>query len=667
MTDADNKPADTAMRTRATALARDHARAGRTQDALAIYRDALRADPGWVDGWHATAMLFHHQGALDSAISAYRAVLKRRPDDAVALGNLGVAYAALGQTTEARMALEKSLALDPANATNSNNLGHLLYRLGDYERAEKWLKETVRLKSDFALAWSNLGDLYRIQGRWTDSVRCYRAALAHAPENGAFLSNLVYSLRTLCDWDDIAAAESRLLERVRAAVNAGKPPPIDPFVACFIAMPGPLFRAIMAGHAKPRSDSARARRLDDRFSAQARRTGRIRIGYLSAAFRNHATGHLASSLFGLHDRDLFEIHGYGVTPSDGSALRREIENGMDMFKDMTGMADHAVAEVVARDRIDILIDLDGYIQGNRGGILAQRPAPVQATYLGFPGTSGAPYIDYLIADPVVAPAAAEADFSEALIRLPHCYQFNQHHRYGVPAKLDRRAFGVPETGPVLCNFNVSRKIDPGSFALWMRILRRAPEALLWILVDDEDTMANLRRQAEMADVDAGRLIKAERLSIEAHLARCAVADIFLDSLIYSAHTTGTDALWAGLPVVTLPGRSFASRVGASLVKAAGLSDLVADSEAAYEEIVVALIAEPDRLAATKARLAANRATAPLFDSRRFVRHLEAAFLAIHHHALGGASPASIDMPPLYPPSEGFDRPNGRSDQDRSER
>lgn len=621
---------------------------GKTNDAAQSYKNHLESDPEWLEGWLRAAIIFHGQGALEDAIAAYLQVLRLEPGNATALGNLGIAHAARGEFHDARPYLLKAAKTDPKSPTNANNLGHLLYRLGEHKEAEKWLRLAVSFQPDFVLAWSNLGDLHRIQGQWAQSADCYRTALQYQPDNGVVLSNLFYALRTICDWSTVADIESKLLALSRIALSQDQSAPLDPFVACFTRVPGLLFKNIMNSHAKPYARAIEVRGLSGRYDRRPSRRDIIRVGYMSAAFREHATGHLASSLFSRHNRELFRIYGYALSADDGGRLRQEIASGMDKFADLTGAPDVEVADTIFRDEIDVLIDLDGYIQNNRFGILALRPAPVQATYLGFPGTTGAPYIDYLIGDPVVTPEDRDDHYQEALMRLPHTYQFNQHRRLGAPEQADPRDYGLPSGRPILCNFNVSRKIDQASFALWMRILDRVPEAILWILVDDDSAMNNLRKSAEDSGVAAERLFRADRLPIRNHLRRCTAGDLFLDTLIYNAHTTATDALWAGLPVLTLPGEGFASRVGASLVRAAGLPGLIARSNDDYVEKAVALIKQTDALQSVKARLCESRLVAPLFDSTRFVRHLENGILTMHHIACSGSGPKPIWVDPIYP-------------------
>ena len=475
------------------------------------------------------------------------------------------------------------------------------------------------------------------------------ARLGHRARLGDHAEQLVYALRTLCRWDRIDELEARLLALSEQALAQGQVSPIDPFVACFLDVSPQAFRAIVASHAGKKMHQAAASGRASR-SPSSRRAGRagspIRVGYVSAQFSNHATGYLVETMFRHHDRTRFEVYGYALRPSDGSSRRAAIEAGMDHFRNLFDMPDAGAAQQINRDRIDVLVDIDGFTQGNRSGIFALRPAPLQALYLGFPGTLGAPYMDYIVADGVVVPAEHAADYQEAVVRLPHSYQVNNHRSLALSDDVRRSDLALPDDAVVLCCFNVSRKIEPRTFELWLRILSRVPHSVLWLLADGPEMMANLRARARHHGVAPERLIGAARCGVIDHVSRCQAADLFLDTLVCNAHTTATDALWAGLPVLTCPGRTFASRVGASLVHAAGLPELVCQSPAEYVEKAVALATERDRLAALRARLLAGRASCPLFDTAGLVRHLEAALAEMVARLDRGQPPGAIDVASL---------------------
>jgi predicted O-linked N-acetylglucosamine transferase (SPINDLY family) len=375
----------------------------------------------------------------------------------------------------------------------------------------------------------------------------------------------------------------------------------------------------------------------------ARRGERIRIGYASADFRNHATAHLATGLFERHDRARFEVVGYSFGRDDGSDHRRRVAGAFDRFVDVQALGAGEAARRIAADGIDILVDLMGYTQHSRPAIFAHRPARVQVSYLGYPGSLHAPFMDYVVADRTVVPPTDLEWFGEAVAWMPGSYQVNDDRQAmdGVPPT--RAACGLPEDAFVFCSFNQARKLERPMFAAWMRILAATPGSVLWILAGHPRARANLRSAAASAGVDPERLVFAEVTGKAAHLSRHRLADLFLDTHTCGAHTTASDALWAGLPVLTWPGDAFAGRVSASLLKAIGLPELIVGSLEAYEETAIALAHDGERRRALRSRLEANRSTMPLFDTAGYTRHLERAFEEMHARCLRGTAPAAFDV------------------------
>jgi protein O-GlcNAc transferase len=356
------------------------------------------------------------------------------------------------------------------------------------------------------------------------------------------------------------------------------------------------------------------------------RHDRIRIAYVSSDFHEHATAHLIAELIELHDRARFEVIGLSFGIDDGSAVRRRLAQAFDGFLDMPEQSDRAIAAELHAREIDIAVDLKGHTRGSRPEIFAHRPAPIQVSYLGFPGTIGADFLDYVIADPIVLPVSQQPFYTERIVQLPDCYQANDSKRAISAQTPERRAAGLPDAGFVFCCFNNNYKIRRPVFDVWMRLLSEVPGSVLWLLRDTAGVEGNLRREAAARGVDPDRLIFAERCALDVHLARHRLADLFLDTLPYNAHTTASDALWAGLPLVTCQGEAFAGRVAASLLAAVGLPELVTQNLADYEALALRLARDPAMLRSVRDKLAANRSTHPLFDSARFCRHLEAAYL-----------------------------------------
>lgn len=372
--------------------------------------------------------------------------------------------------------------------------------------------------------------------------------------------------------------------------------------------------------------------------------GRIRVGYLSSDFCNHATMHLMAGLLESHDRSRFEVFAYDASPEDGSWYRRRFLDAVEHHLDIRGMNDADAAARIAADELDILFDLKGHTGWGRLGIMAYRPAPVQAAYLGFPGSSAADFIDYMVCDRIVVPDESAVHYSETLCRLPHSYQCNDDKRPVAGAAPSRADWGLPEDAVVFCSFNQSYKIDRRSFAVWMRVLQAVPGSVLWLLSQGPAAERNLRTQAQQAGVDSARLLFAPFAAPEQHLARLQLADAALDALVCNGHTTTSDTLWAGVPVVTCRGSHFASRVSESLLRAIGMPELVGEDEDDMVRIATAIGLAPGYRRSLREQLAARRHDAPLFDTRRFTRNFEGAIAAMVERSRAGLPPIQLDLP-----------------------
>jgi protein O-GlcNAc transferase len=583
------------------------------------------------------------------AIESYRQALRLKSDFAAAHNDLGIALNEQSRPEEALACLRRALALQPASPELLNNLGIVLTDLHHFPEAEEHLRQALLLRSDYAEAHSNLGNVHKGQrafvvavecyrralaldpdnadaqhnlgmalrnlGRHDEAVGCFRRALARDPASGAALIALAVAERQICDWR--TPRDAQIKEHVERGDAA-----IEPFDILSFSSSGPeqlrCARNYWAGFAMP----------DPLYRSATPRPpgGKIRIAYLSFDFHAHATAYLLVELLERHDRAKFDVVAVSFGPDDDSPMRRRLVAAVDRFVDVRHLGDAAVARLITEMPVDIAVDLNGLAANNRRNILAHRPAPIQVNYLGFPGTMGAPFIDYIIVDRFVAPPEAQPHFSERLVHLPDCYQPNDSRRRIADETPTRAESGLPESGFVFACFNNSYKITPTVFDVWCRLLCAVPGGVLWLLQDNEWAAVNLRREAATRGVAPERLVFAPRRKPAEHLARHRRADLFLDTLPYGAHTTASDALWAGLPIVTCAGATFASRVAGSLLRAAGLPELVTGDLAAYEGLALRLASDPAALATVKARLAANRATAPLFDTERYRRGIEAAYL-----------------------------------------
>ena len=641
---------------------------GRLDDAEALYRAVLAAQPAHFGALHLTGLIHYQRGAFASSVNWIGRALAANPNVADAHSNLGLALLGLRRPDEALASLQQALALKPDTPAFLNNRGNALLALNrpaealaDYDRALRW-------QPDFVLAHNNRGNTLRALGRHDDALAAYDRALQIAPDYADALNNRGRALRDLKRFDEAAECFARLLvlapqlPYVPGLLLASRLDSCDwsNYDAASAAIVAAVERGERAdapvsffAHAlSPKAQLACARLFAEAeypvggaplVAGPPARRDRIRIAYLSADFHEHATAYLTAELFERHDRGRFEVTAISCGPDDASPMRARLVKAFDTFADARTMTDRAVAGLMHDSGIDIAVDLKGYTAFNRAGIFAHRGAPLQVSYLGHPGTMGASFIDYLIADRHIVPPAHEAAYSEQIVRLPDSYQVNDRRRRVAERTPSRAEAGLPEQGFVFCSFNNNFKIRPALFDVWMRLLRTVEGSVLWLLQDNAAAAANLRREAEARGIAASRLVFASRVPLDVHLARHPLADLFLDTFPFNAHTTASDALWTGLPLVTLRGETFVSRVASSLLAAVGLPELATDTLADYEALAFKLAREPQALAALKSRLEADRLTAPLFDTDRFTRNIESAYTTMYERLLRGEAPRSFDV------------------------
>lgn len=608
---------------------------GHIAEALADYERALAILPDFAGALCNRAVALEALGLHEEALITYDRVLALKPDLPEALTNRAAVLITLGRFDDALASCDRSLQLMPGFHETWQNRGVALARIKRYDDALASYARALAIKPDFAEALQNRGSVLRYLKLHAEAHRDFAHAFACAPELPFLQGDVLQSQLHCCNWQDYAAASLRLV----AAVRAGK-------CAC-----EPLNFVAVADRAEDQLRCARTwvernyrRTSNPMWRGERYGHMRIRVAYLSADYHEHATAYLMAELFEQHDRRRFEVTGVSWGPDSSSVLRNRLVNGFEHFIDVRNMSDHEVAQWLRTQEIDVAVDLKGFTYDARLGILAQRPAPVQVTYLGFPGTLGADYVDYLVADEVVVPLEARLHYAEHVVYLPDSYQVNDGKR-AIAAQIPTRAeLGLPERGFVFCSFNGNYKITPAVFDVWMRLLRQVEGSVLWVLEGNTTAPSNLRREAQARGVAGERLVFAPRLPLAEHLARQQLADLFLDTLPCNAHTTASDALWAGLPVLTCLGGTFAGRVAGSLLRAVGLPELITHSLAEYEARALELATQPEALGTMKAKLAANRLTQPLFDARRFARHLEAAYVTMWERVERGESPRGFTVP-----------------------
>ncbi|HEY8353469.1 MAG TPA: tetratricopeptide repeat protein [Methylophilaceae bacterium] len=601
---------------------------GRAEEAVRHYLRALQLNPQDPELRFNLGNAYLELQRFEEAAQCYRQVLQAMPGNADVRASLcqalhahGFHCHAQGLYAQAEVAYLEAVQLAPSSGTYHYNLGNAQRELGKAEAALQSYQRARQLMPDDADVHNNLGNVLRETGQLEAAIDAYRQALQLNPKLYHARVHLVHQKQHACDWDGLEQDISIIRQWVESVPEAQ----ISPFA--FLSMPDTT-----AQEQKRCADNWVGNRLAGLFQSAGRnefnadpKHEKLRIGYLSSDFRLHPLAFLVSELIECHDRERFEIHAYSNAVDDGTPERRRLEQAFDHFTDIRLMSDAQVAERIRQDQINILVDLTGFTQASRTALVALRPAQISIAWLGFPGTMGSyqgqALFDYILTDAYITPEGTEADFAETPLRLPVCYQPNDRKR-PVGASTTRAENGLPDDVFVFCCFNQSFKITEQIFDLWMDILRETPSSVLWLLECNSIANRNLQRAAEARGVSAQRLIFAPRVPIADHLARHRLADLFLDTLPYNAHTTASDALWMGLPLLTCSGTTFAGRVAGSLLHALGMHELICHDLEEYRSKALQLATDRERLAAIRQRLEHGRAQSPLFDTERFARDLE---------------------------------------------
>jgi protein O-GlcNAc transferase len=644
---------------------------GKCTEALESFESALRLDSGFLSALYNRAkllVLLKRPEDADEAISAYVGAMSAAPDDMVALKNVGALLQSAGRHDEAIVFLTYAIDAEPASADLYFCRGNVFVSLNRHEEAcadfNRVLElepahlgalinrgntfmsrrmfpealgsynEVVRQFPGRALGHFNQGNALHELGWWYEALGSYEIALELNPDFDVLPGIIAHLRGRFCQWE----GDDAFVGKITSDLAVGR----------LSSETFPLFMLT--------DDQALLRKATERWvSINVRPTGRlgalarrprkdkIHIAYLSGDFHNHATSQLAVEMFERHDRERFEVTAISFGPGKQDAMRKRLVRAFDRFEDVRHLSDLEVAARCRELEVDIAIDLKAYLQDRRPGILAERCAPIQVNWLAFPGTMASPYIDYIVADQTLITPEDLPFYSEKVIWLPDSYQVNDRQRSIAADVVTRTECGLPEEGFVFCCFNNSFKIRPDTFDVWMRILKRVPGSVLWLLGESPVTTENLKREAASRGVAPDRLVFASRMPGAAHLARHGAADLFLDTWPCNAHTTASDALWAGLPVLTRIGGSFSSRVASSLLRAVGLPTLIMRTNKEYEDMAVALANRPDQLASLKRRLRDNRDNCPLFDSARFTRQIEEAYQQVMQRYWAGVAPDNVSL------------------------
>jgi protein O-GlcNAc transferase len=578
---------------------------GRHGEALASHDKALSIRPDFAEAFLNRGDTMLGLKRFAEALASYDRALAIKPGQADALNNRGVALKELRRLDAALASYDQALAVAPGHAEALVNRGTALQLVGRDEEALASFDEALAVRPDLVDAHYNRATLLKSMKRFEEALAGYEAALALAPNHPEAYGAAEAAL-AICDWARVASTAAGLA----GAIAEGKAG-VTPFALLGLGDDPSLQLRCARNYIAERVPL----RPEPMWKGSVRRGDRIRIAYLSADFQDHATAYLAADLFELHDRSRFEVLGFSFGRDDGSEMRRRLVKAFDQFHDVQSNGDRDIAQMLHDLHVDIAVDLKGHTKDARPEILSYRPAPLAVNYLGYPGTMGADFIDYIIADRIVAPFSDEPFFAEKIVHLPGCYQPNSTKRAAASRVPQRGEASLPNEGFVFCSFNNNYKITAPVFDVWMRLLKNVP-GVLWLLGDNTAAERNLRQEAHARGIDPARLIFAPRLAHEEHLARQRLADLFLDTLPINAHTTASDALWAGLPIVTCRGESFVARVAASVLCAADLPELVTESLAEYEACALRLATDRALLGSIRRRLEDNRANCALFDIER---------------------------------------------------
>lgn len=609
-------------------------------EAIASYQKALEINPGDADMHNYLGAAFQASGNFDQAVACFRRTLALKPDSIEANNNLGAALRKQGNLSEAVACLRRALALKPDFPEAHYNLGNALHARDELDEAVACYSKALTLKPDFGMAHYNLGILFQEQNKLEKALACYQKTVELMPEFHVARVNLLHIMQLLCEWNYLELLSEEARRGVRE-ISPASENQISPFSLLSLSGATLEEQKICADNwVRGNYQSLISRRKEMGFEFRRKPERKIHIGYFSADFRNHPVAYLMAEIFELHDRERFRISAYSHGPDEGDEMRRRLEKVFDNFVDLQDVADEDAARKIYGDRVDILVSLTGYTQFHRSGVLALHPAPVQVSYLGYLGTMGAELMDYIIADPFLIPPEYQKHYSEKVAYLPS-YQANDC-RCAVAETPSRKRCGLPEEAVVFCCFNQTYKILPDVFEVWMRLLKAVPGSIFWIHAANPRAIANLRREAQARGVAPERLIFAETLPLEQHLARMKCADLFLDTLPYNAGTTASNALWVGLPVITCVGKTFSSRMAGSLLNAMGVPELITTNLEEYYALALGLATDRIKYANIRKKIIANRETARLFDSTQFTRDLETLYLQIWD------DPVTAEAPQISP-------------------
>lgn len=608
----------------------------RYDEALLSYDKSIAVQPDNADTWCNRGVVFQALKRYEEALESYERAIALRPGYTLAYNNRSYTLLELKRYEEAVLSYDRTIALNANYPEPHYNRGNALLWLTRYEEAILSYDRAIKIKPDYAEAYGNRGNALKDLKRLQDAVLSYERAIAFKPDYDFLFGQWLHTKMKICDWRTFENDVQQLSKRIELNKKAS-----SPFsVLALLDSPSMQKKAAEILVLEKYPSMELLPKIPKR-----RRHEKIRIGYYSADFHNHPMMYLMGGLFKLHDREKFEIIAFSFGPNRDDEMRKKARETFDQFIDVQNKSDNDVAQLSRDMEIDIAVDRKGFTKDGRTGLFALRVAPIQVSYLAYPGTMGADYIDYLIADAILIPECRTQHYSEKIVYLPDSYQVNDSTRRIAGKVFTREELGLPTVGFVFCCFNNNHKITPATFDGWIRILKKVEGSVLWLFEDNPKAAENLRTEATELGIKADRLIFAKRMPNSEHLARHRAADLFLDTLPYNAHTTASDALWAGLPVLTCIGEAFASRVAASLLNAIQLPELITATQKEYEALAIELATNPEKLTAIRQKLEKNRLTTPLFDTELFTRNIEKAYTAMYERYHADLLPDHIVIKP----------------------
>jgi len=604
---------------------------GQLDAAVKSYEKALAINPDFADACNNLGITLRKLGQLDAAVKSYEKALAIKPDYAEAHNNLGNVLNDLGQLDAAVKSYEKALAIKPDYAEAHNNLGNVLNGLGQLDAAVKSFEKAIAINPDYADAYYNHGGALLSLKRLDEALVSYKRAIDLKPNIDFALGNFLHTKMHLCIWNNLSTHLNELTKKI---IDNEKV--IAPFSLLALIDDPELQRKTAEKFANEKHPQSYILSKIERYPKHKK----IRIGYFSADFREHPVSALTAELYETHDRNQFEIHAFSYGPDTKDKMNLRIKAGVDHFHHVRSMSLKDVAMLARSLEIDIAVDLGGFTLYARTGIFAMSAAPIQASYIGYIGTMGADYYDYLMADQTMIPEKNQKYYSEKIVYLP-CFQVNDSKESLPDITFNRQDLGLPEEGFVFCCFNNTYKITPTTFDSWGRILKSVEGSVLLIYADNESAQINLRKEITLRGIDPKRLIFGKRLSKSKYLARYQVANLFLDTHPYNAGTTASDALRMGLPVLTYFGSSAVSREAASVINSVNLPELITTNQEQYESLAIELATHPEKLKVIKDKLVNNLSSAPLYDTKLFTKNLESAYTMMYDRYLQGLEPDHI--------------------------